>query len=91
MHQLVKIILTVLDLFECEVAALRRGTLHLAIAVALVVVSLGFLWSGFGLMVWGLYVALQPHAGVAGSAAVAGATALILAGILILIAKRIVR
>jgi len=78
-------------LIQAEARALRSGLIRLLIAVALAALSLSFVLAGFVLVVWGIYLWIATLTAPVGAAFIAGFAALILGGVLVLIAKRLTR
>ncbi len=90
MEALADMMVATADLVEAEGRALRRGMLHVAIAVLLVVVAAMLALLGFGFLLYGLFWLLATKMSVPAAAAVFGAVSLILAGAFSWIARRMI-
>ena len=79
------------DLLEAEGRSLRRGVLRLSAGLALAGMAALAGVAGLGLLLWALFRTLAVTWGVAVAAAVLGAIALVIAGLLAWTAARLAR
>jgi hypothetical protein len=67
------------ELAEEEGRKVRSALVGLLVAAVILLAALGLLLGAMGIFVFALYALLQPELGIAGSAAIAGVVALLLA------------
>lgn len=91
MGSLADIVISFLNLMEAEGKALRTGIMRLAIALALAAVMALLFLTGFGLIVWAIYLFLRIKVDPAVAALLDGLITLVLAGIILWIAKTLSR
>lgn len=77
-----ELIVRIADLAEAEGRSLRAATARLALGIGLIAVAVGALTAGVLLLLGAVYVVIADRAGTAAGAAVAGAVAIIIGGIL---------
>lgn len=91
MGSVTEIVLAFMDLMEAEARALRQGTARLVLSLVILAVVGILLVTGFGFLVWSLYLYLRLVAEAPLSALLAGLLTFVLAGVLLWNAKRLVR
>ncbi len=85
------LLLAGVDLVEAEVRALRAGTMKLIMAIGIFAVSLIFIIAAMALVLWGFYLLLAWAINPTASAFLTAAISLVLAIILAVIAKSLVK
>lgn len=73
---------------KSEVKAIQCGIMHLLVAAMILAASLLFFLAGMAMVLFGLYLVLEPGAGRAGAAFISGAIALLVGGILVGFARQ---
>jgi hypothetical protein len=90
-ESLARLFVAATELLEAEGWVLKRQFVRLFIAAGLGLIILGLVITGLGFLFFSLYKLLVPPIGPAGAALVVGVVALLLAGGVLLCAKRILR
>lgn len=84
-------IIAVADLLEAEGRALRRQTTRLGWGLALIALAALLAAVGFGLWLWGLFEHAAQAFGVANAALLTGTVAVVLAGVVAWLIRRLTR
>lgn len=87
MRSVADFLIAVANLVEVEGKVLRRSVMRLLIGCLLVLVSLIFVFCGFAMLTWCVYVLGLKAAGPALAALLAGLFALVVSGVLVGVAK----
>lgn len=91
MELMVEFIIAFIELLEAELAAVRQNIYKLVLAVILAVVACLILLGGFGILIWGIYLALQTILSPVWAALVDAAAAFALGGVLLWYARNKVK
>lgn len=87
MLRLVELFIQAANLVEAEGRAFKRGVMRVLVACVFLAAGLALLFSAFAAFIAGIYLVLTPATGPIGAMFIAGAIALLLAVVLLLIAR----